>query len=164
MVLLRRLCSIRPSAILKSPKAYRLIATLIILFVMCCFAIAYLHSCLEMEKIDMIYAMYEELKGVPDFDALLYKDGTLLAVDYEDNIQMPLAGLTNCIDAMSNGRVKSVMKIGNDIFFTMKGFVDNYSGFVLSEDTLIEMHTLNSLNREIRYEYGLFCFSFCSMN
>jgi hypothetical protein len=165
MGVLRHLRTIRPAAILKSPKSCCMIIVLTILIVTCLLGAACWLSRLETKQIDMIYAMYDELKELPDFDALLYKDGVLFAVDYDKDMRMPLSGLTNCMIAMSDRRIiKGVMKIDDDIFFTTQGFVDNYIGFVLSEDTLVDMNTLSSLQREIRYEYGrLFCFSFRSV-
>jgi hypothetical protein len=88
MVVLCRLWSIRPSVILKSSKSLCLTIALIILIVMCFCIITYWQCCVETEQIDMIYAMYEELRRLPDFDALIYKDGNLFTVDYDNDIRI----------------------------------------------------------------------------
>lgn len=108
--------------------------------------------------------MYEELADQPDFEALSYENGELRAITYSNDSSIILSNLPFCISALEQYRVKGVQKKGNDIYFITKGIVDNYSGYVLTSDTIVDMQTLISLNRELAYhESDLFCFSFSSM-
>lgn len=65
-------------------------------------------------------------------------------------------------EARSSGRVKVVAKIGDDIFFYLHGFVDNYTGYVLSRDTVIDLNELDSVERKMEYEHGLKCYAIFS--
>lgn len=105
--------------------------------------------------ISLLNAMYEELEPYPNFDMLFYEKEKLYIRSYEENYQMELPQLPSCIEAMRDKKiVKGVEKKGDDIYFTTSGAVDNYSGFVLSRDTNIEMDTLITLKRKITYEFG----------
>ena len=112
---------------------------------------------------DMMVAMYDELEEFPDFDSLRYRDGTLYFVTYPEGIEKEAPSLPHCMQALSSKRVQSVFKIGDDIFFVLNGILDNYSGYVLSQDTQIDLNELDSVERTLVPVYGLYCFSFLSL-
>lgn len=114
----------------------------------------------ESVTIETLYAMYGELETLPDFDGLFCREGSLYLLRDDARIEAP--PLPCCLEARSSGRVKGVAKIGDDIFFYLHGFVDNYTGYVLSRDTVIDLNELDSVERKMEYEHGLKCYAIFS--
>lgn len=151
MAIFHQIRSFARSAVIR-----RGIVVVIILAVIATIAyIGFLRNNETPKMISLLNAMYEELEPYPNFDILFYEKEKLYIRSYEENNQMELPQLPSCIQAMQDKKiVKGVEKKGDDIYFITSGFVDNYSGFVLSRDTNIEMGTLMTLKRKIAYEFG----------
>ena len=149
----------------KSVIVKRLLLICFLTIMVVCFTSCGLVEERDERTFSLIAEMYEELEDLSDAEMIRYNDGNLYAIDFHGTQTMLQKELYPCsFAALKQRRVLYVSKIGDDIFFILQGILDNYSGYVLSKDTSIDMQLIKGIERELTpVTPGLVCFRFFSV-
>ncbi len=147
---------------LRARISYVLIFMLVVILLIICCLVANSNRTLSSDHIAAITATYSELIQQDDFVSLRSKDELLLLqrTHSDEHIILSYDEFSNTAAVFHATGVEYIMKRGNDVYFVTEGLLDNVSGYVLSEDLLIDMTEIMKIERVlVPCPYKIFYFS-----
>lgn len=106
-------------------------------------------------------SVYDELQAYSEFASLEYTDGRII-IRYADGSTDELESdrYPQTKNLLSSGTVHSIFKQGDNAYFVIGGFADNYCGYILSQDTQVEMEEITTAERLVNpCKYKVFYFT-----
>ena len=115
----------------------------------------------QINDFTQLESVYDELQDYNKFELLDYSDDKM-TLRYVDGITEELENdvCPQTKNILCSAEIKYIFKQKDDIYFVIAGVADNYYGYILSQDTQVEMENITTVQRLFRpCKYKVFYFT-----